>query len=71
MLYRTASKRVLSVLRLHGGAVSALDLMDCTGIGPGRLYPTLARMRDENLLVGVQHGKGVRYRATAWESPRR
>ena len=44
---------VLRLVRMCGGEVSALTLMECTGLGTGRLYPALAKLRDQGFIEGV------------------
>lgn len=64
-----AESRILTVLRLarrYPYPVFALDLMDATGLGPGRLYPALARLNQRGIVRDSKAGKRVAYALTEY-----
>lgn len=48
---RRSDRRVIGALLLAGPVgAHAIDLMTATGLGSGRLYPSLARLHERNLV---------------------
>lgn len=49
---RRSDRRVLALLSFAARPLTGFELMQATGLGATRLYPSLARLRDQGRVAG-------------------